>query len=433
MKSFTLFAVVVITGRCFPSVACAVTATGLSSFEGIEEPSVRYAPATSTFTPDDFVNITDEGEGVFRTRLRYRPEEWDGDRDTPNRDRQRAEVKGLGPHQKDGETFDYTTTWRTNDSFQGANRFCHFFQLKATNGDNGAPLVTASIQRGTSRASVHHWSGEARSSTAARQFAWKPGTWQALRIRIKPSTTNTGELLASIDGDALQGAQNIPLYRPQATAYRPKWGLYRGASAGLPLGDDYVEHSKVTAEKLDAPTDPAALTLELSARKTAESDLAGALSWLQEQPASLGRSLAIASTVALWAEKEPAKAMQWAEKLPASEGRADAVQRVFNRWSDQDVDAAVDWLKTQKPSAELDPLLWFFMTDTTHRYVDRTKVLVCAPLVADPDLRAEAIEHVVLIWARRERADAARYIEELTILTPEQKAGIQKKFPTGRR
>jgi hypothetical protein len=38
----------------------------------------------------------------------------------------------------------------------------------------------------------------------------------------------------------------------------------------------------------------------------------------------------------------------------------------------------------------------------------------------------------VLIWARREPVEAARYIEELSILTSEQKALIRKKFPVAR-
>ena len=57
------------------------------------------------------------------------------------KDRQRAEVKGLGPHQKTNQTFEYSMQWRTNPEFVGINRFCHIFQLKATDGDNGAPLV----------------------------------------------------------------------------------------------------------------------------------------------------------------------------------------------------------------------------------------------------------------------------------------------------
>ena len=78
------------------------TATTLGSFEGEEEPTVLYHPSSGTFTSDSFDNITDQGGGVFRYTLRYRPDQdwWDGDRATTNDDRQRAEVKGLGAHQR---------------------------------------------------------------------------------------------------------------------------------------------------------------------------------------------------------------------------------------------------------------------------------------------------------------------------------------------
>src|SRR4051812_41999539 len=47
------------------SPAFATTATSLASFEGVEEPTVRYLPPTDSFvTGDTHVNITDQGGGV---------------------------------------------------------------------------------------------------------------------------------------------------------------------------------------------------------------------------------------------------------------------------------------------------------------------------------------------------------------------------------
>src|SRR5262245_63135958 len=69
-----------------------VIAVGLSSFEGIEEPTVVYHPQTQSFTTGDpFVNIIDVERATVRFRLRYSPDWWDGDRSTANKDRQRAE------------------------------------------------------------------------------------------------------------------------------------------------------------------------------------------------------------------------------------------------------------------------------------------------------------------------------------------------------
>jgi hypothetical protein len=409
-----------------------VTATSLSSFEGIEEPLVRYAPATKTFVRDELINITDVGDRTFRMRLRYHPEGWDADRDTPNKDRQRAEVKGLGPHQKLGETFEYATTWRTNPSFKGAGRFCHIFQLKSTDGDSGAPLLTISIQEGSSRATIEYWVGPAKSSTTVREFVWAPGEWHAVRMRIKTSLTADGEVLASINGDEFQGVRGVPVYRTDATEFRPKWGLYRNAAPGLPLGDDYVEHRNVSAGKVGSSSDEDPAELETAARAMAKESPLKPLEWLQSQPASPSRALALATSLAHWAETQPAEAMAWTEKLSPAEGRADALMRVFNRWADQDIDAVLRWLSTRAPREELDQPLWYFATDSTFRYVQRPKALAGAALIADPDMRMRAFEHILLIWARTEPQQAATYLNGVAVLNPAQKEFILKKIP-GRR
>jgi len=232
------------------ALARAETATSLRSFEGVEEPAVRYVPAEQRFVADDFVNVTDVGENTFRMLLRYRRGHWwDGDRDTRNADRQRAEVKGLGPRQRDGETFEYATTWRTSPGFRGTGRFCHVFQLKAVDGDNAPPLVVLSLHQGEGLATLRHRSGNGRGFTTVRRFAWKPATWQIVRVRVRPSSRETGELTASVDGDEFSGATGIKLYRPRATEYRPKWGLYRAVAPDMDIGDDYVEHRDVSATR----------------------------------------------------------------------------------------------------------------------------------------------------------------------------------------
>ncbi len=218
---------------------------GLKSFEGIEEPTMKYVVADGKAEHDDFVNITDQGDGIVRMTLRYRGDWWDGDQATMRKDRQRAEVKGLGPHQKDGETFEYGTTFRTDPDFKGYGRFCHVFQLKAVNGDKGAPLVVLSLS-GKNTAQVRYVSGH-RGFTVAREFTFEPGQWETVKIRVKTTTGGDGELTASVNGDAFQGKTGLAMFRPQADEYRPKWGFYRGTVKGMQ--DDWVEHKDATARK----------------------------------------------------------------------------------------------------------------------------------------------------------------------------------------
>ncbi len=389
----------------------AVTATSLGSFEGIEEPLVRFFPATGTFQPDKFTNITDVGGGTFRMFLRYQADGWDGDRDTENKDRQRAEVKGLGPHQRHGDTFEYATTWRTSPGFHGTNRFCHVFQLKATNGDNGAPLVTLSIEGDAGEAAVKYWPGHEKNSLTVRQFHWKPATWQTVRIRIKTSPNADGAVQVSIDGDAWQGVSGVAVYRPAADEYRPKWGLYRGAKVGMTMGDDYVEHRNVSAQKLTA------------------ADLAGEK--ILPGPAS-DRGFTEVTRLAESAANDPAAAMQAAAALPAGPVRQDAMRRVYNRWADLDLTAANRWLAAHAPNPALDDILWSQATDTTYRYVNRPVALSVASLISDPALRALAFEHVVSIWNRTKPAEAAAYVETCASLSPAQKEALLKKLRAGK-
>jgi hypothetical protein len=224
-------------------------ASTLDSFEGQEEPAARYHPSTRTFTPDSFVNMTNPAPGLFRFVLRYRPVEdwWDGDRTTANEDRQRAEVKGLGVHQKTGETFEYATTWRTSRG--GADRFWHVFQLKATDGDDAPPLIVLSLQSG-STAAVRYWPGTSSGFIVARSFPIAIGDWMTVRIRVKVDTSARGLVLASVNGDPFSGATGVPVFRPASTDYRPKWGSYRGVDGTQPYGDDVVEHMDVSAARL---------------------------------------------------------------------------------------------------------------------------------------------------------------------------------------
>ena len=235
------------------ATACAqVTATNKASFEGIEEPTVRYLLSSDSFVSDSYTNITDQGNNTIRFLLRYRPGDWwDGDRNTTNEDRQRAEVKGLGAHQKVAETFEYTTTWRSDANFKTTNHFCHIFQLKATNGDDGAPLVVLSILNGTT-AAVRYCSGTQSGFTVVRSFPWTRNTWQTVRVRIKTSssTSSTGSIQVSVNSGSFQGVSGIKLYRTSSTDYRPKWGLYRGVDPSSALSDNWIEHKNVTAKKL---------------------------------------------------------------------------------------------------------------------------------------------------------------------------------------
>jgi hypothetical protein len=226
--------------------AFATTASSFGSFEGEEEPTVKiYANGSSS--TDSYDNMTSPSSGVFRFALRFNSTWWDGDRtSTTTRDRQRAEVKGLGAHQYPNETYDYSHKWKTNRG--GSGSFWHVFQLKAVDGDNAAPLVVDSITSG-SGAAVRYCSGTSSGFTVAHSYSFSTGSSITSTIRIKVSTSSAGILQSSVNGGSFSGKTGINLYRPSATNYRPKWGSYRGVSSSSPYGNDTVEQTAISATK----------------------------------------------------------------------------------------------------------------------------------------------------------------------------------------
>ncbi len=245
-----------------------------AGFEGLEEPTVLYFPATNTFTTGDtFQNHVDEGGGMFRDTLRNEyptplspyapgPGWWDGDgADPANTDRQRSEPKGivgLG-HQQVNQTFEYSFDFRTDPTFTATSDFCHIFQLKATNGDDSPPLATISLYKNGSgiQGRVDSFSdgasGTPQTETVPTTFNYTAGQWIHFVIRITPCAQgqSTGGIQLSVNGGPFAGITNAAIDLQGSTDFRPKFGFYReiSISNGVtndPVGDSWVEHRTIT-------------------------------------------------------------------------------------------------------------------------------------------------------------------------------------------
>ena len=230
----------------FAAPVFATSATSFSSFAGEEEPTVIYNASSGSFTNDSYDNMTNPSSGVFRFYLRYSSSSWDGDRNTTSTDRQRAEVKGLGANQLNGETFEYSHAWKTSRGGNGS--FWHVFQLKGVDGDNAAPLVVDSIKSSTN-AQVQYCPGTQSGFTLAKSYTIAVGSFTTTNVRIKASTSASGEVKAAINGGSMSGVSSVAVYRPSSTEYRPKWGSYRGVNTGSGYGNDTVEQKSITATK----------------------------------------------------------------------------------------------------------------------------------------------------------------------------------------
>jgi hypothetical protein len=235
--------------------AFATTATSLSSFGGIEEPSAIVHVDGSVTQGDTYVNITDRTGGTFRFLLRYHQADWaDGDRNSTGNTMQRAEVKVLGNRQLPGETYTYSSTWKTVSTYNFANTStCVVQQVKALDGDNNQALSGTNLISQTSGHTAH--GGVQGVMTTVKTFSWAAGSSCTIANKIKVSSAAgvaDGSYQTSVNGGSFSGVSNVVMERPSATQYQPKWGLYRslGSSLNITRGtDEWVDQSNCTATK----------------------------------------------------------------------------------------------------------------------------------------------------------------------------------------
>lgn len=124
-------------------------------------------------------------------------------------------------------------------------------------------MVTLSLgtnDRGTLE--LYSPDGKGEHITIARRFNYTPDTWENAIIRITTSTTD-GSVMASINGDAMQGVSDVPVDITGLETYRPKWGFYRGINADINEGTDYIQDEGIMAQSIVVPL-PSGLLLALA-------------------------------------------------------------------------------------------------------------------------------------------------------------------------
>jgi hypothetical protein len=161
-----------------------------------------------------------------------------------NLDRVRMEIKGGGSaeEQTQGQTAYFRWKFKLDANFIGGSSFCHIFQIKAVDGDAGAPIITI-----TPRASIleviHDGGDESGSVDLGRlvsvDLAPFKGTWVEGYIKYTSSDNGSFEITLTrvSDGAVLLSyskTSGIDLWRTGASRNHPKWGVYRSKnSSGL--------------------------------------------------------------------------------------------------------------------------------------------------------------------------------------------------------
>ena len=163
-------------------------------------------------------------------------------------DRVRMEIKGGSGSPADmqhtqGQTAYYRWKFKLDANFVPGSRFCHIFQIKAIEGDAGAPLVTITPRGGSpEKMQIIHSSGEGSGGLGTvKEVNLAPfkGNWVEAYVKYKSSEGSAGTFEITLtrvsDGLVLLSYTNnsLDMWREGADYNRGKWGVYRGKSDNL--------------------------------------------------------------------------------------------------------------------------------------------------------------------------------------------------------
>ena len=203
---------------------------------GNENPDCKH-PSFGPHVTQAFDNTLGKYVFVFHSHATA-----DDDRCT-NEYRTRMEIKGGDGSPADmqhtqGQTAYYRWKFKLDAGFIPSSRFTHIFQIKAINGDDGAPLMTITPRAGNpQKIQIIHSSGEGSGSLGTvkeADLAPFKGNWVEAYVKYKSSDGSAGTFEITLtrisDGAVLLSYTNnsLDMWREGASYNRPKWGVYRG-------------------------------------------------------------------------------------------------------------------------------------------------------------------------------------------------------------
>lgn len=197
-------------------------------------------------------------EYVFAFYIHVHP---DNDR-CINFDRQRCEIKTYGPSPDRlkgflGDQMIFRWKFRLDSFFQPSKDFTHIHQIKAGDGNDGAPIITITPRYGNPDhlQIIHTGDTKATSLGVLKQVDLSPfkGAWIQAVEKITLGSHGSYQLTLSkvSDGSVLLSYANndIDLWRTGTAFIRPKWGIYRSLKDSTRLRDEKVLFADFLIEK----------------------------------------------------------------------------------------------------------------------------------------------------------------------------------------
>jgi len=188
-------------------------------------------------------------KNVFVFHIHVTP---DNDRCNGSTDRQRNEIKtqSSSPANVKGslnETVTYRWKFKLDAGFIPTSNFCHIHQIKAGDGDDGAPIITITPRAGNpQKLQIIHSTGSGGTGGEIHSVDLSSfkGVWVEVFEKIKYSTSGSYQVVIKrvSDGATLlsYSNSNINMWRDGTTFCRPKWGIYRSLNSISQLRDEQV-------------------------------------------------------------------------------------------------------------------------------------------------------------------------------------------------
>jgi len=177
-----------------------------------------------------------------------------------NFDRQRNEIKTYSPSPAYlkgflNDTVTYRWKFRLDSGFQPSPNFTHIHQIKAGDGDDGAPIITITPRDGSpdSLQIIHTDSAGNGSTVTSTALAPFLGVWVEAYEKVTYATAGKYSLtLKRLDTGATlltYTNNNIDMWRNGTTFCRPKWGIYRSLNSMSSLRDEQVHFDRFCLAK----------------------------------------------------------------------------------------------------------------------------------------------------------------------------------------
>lgn len=197
---------------------------------------------------------------VFEFYIHVTP---DNDRCTSATDRQRVEIKTYDQSPANlrgtvGETVTYKWKFKIPSGFQPSSSFTHIHQVKPVNGDDGNPLFTITLRKGTpNKLEVTYYDATLPTNVQTKLVNTNitpfENTWVEATETIKVGANGTYSMVIKrVSDNAVlvnYSSSNIVTIRPDNDFIRPKWGIYRSLNTPADLRDESLRFANFSIQE----------------------------------------------------------------------------------------------------------------------------------------------------------------------------------------